>query len=379
MLEIASRLPIMLDHLKQLVETESPSQDKKAVDRVGEIIKNHLISMGGRVEIFPNESTGDHILARFHEEQTSKDRIINKDILLLCHMDTVYPVGTLAFMPYHEQNGRVLGPGVADMKAGAVIGLSAIRVLQEENLIPPSPISILFTSDEEIGSYSSRKLIEVLAGNSRLVLVLEPGMPDGSIKTWRKGVGEFHIVVHGQAAHAGGDHEKGRNAIEELAHQVLTIQKLTNYKSETTLNVGIIQGGTVVNVVPDTAWMDVDLRVMQPGEAERITQAIHDLKPVLEGTSIEITGNLNRPPMPFNEVMKETYEKARSIAAGVGINLLASGTGGASDGNFVAPLGVPLLDGLGAIGGDYHSEKEYIIKDSLISRTRLVASILQNW
>jgi glutamate carboxypeptidase len=294
-------------------------------------------------------------------------------------MDTVYPVGTLAFMPYHEQNGRVLGPGVADMKAGAVIGLSAIRVLQEENLIPPSPISILFTSDEEIGSYSSRKLIEVLAGNSRLVLVLEPGMPDGSIKTWRKGVGEFHIVVHGQAAHAGGDHEKGRNAIEELAHQVLTIQKLTNYKSETTLNVGIIQGGTVVNVVPDTAWMDVDLRVMQPGEAERITQAIHDLKPVLEGTSIEITGNLNRPPMPFNEVMKETYEKARSIAAGVGINLLASGTGGASDGNFVAPLGVPLLDGLGAIGGDYHSEKEYIIKDSLISRTRLVASILQNW
>ena len=379
MIEISSRLPEMLDLLRRLVLTESPSQNKKAVDRVGEIIQNHAKSLGGQVEIIPNESAGNHVLARFHPFRSSNDTKNVKDILILCHMDTVYPEGTLAHMPYHELNGRILGPGVADMKAGAVIGLSAIQLLQEENKFPPNPISVLFTSDEENGSQTSRKLIESLAGNSRLVLVLEPGMPDGSIKTWRKGVGEFHIVAHGQAAHAGGDHEKGRNAIEEISHQVLAIQKLTNYEKETTLNVGLVHGGSVVNVVPDLAWMDVDLRVMQPGEAERITDVIHDLRPVLEGTSIEVSGNLNRPPMPFNQLMKDTYEKAREIAAGVGINLTASGTGGASDGNFVAPLGIPLLDGLGAIGGDYHSENEYIIKDSLISRTRLVTSIMRNW
>jgi len=192
-------------------------------------------------------------------------------------------------------------------------------------------------------------------------------------------VGEFHIIVHGQAAHAGGDHEKGRNAIEELSHQVLAIQKLTDYNLETTLNVGVSQGGSVVNVVPDTAWMDVDLRVMQPGEADRITEAIYNLKPVLSGTTLEITGELNRPPMPFDKLMQTTYEHARKIATGAGLSLTASGTGGASDGNFVAPLGIPVLDGLGAIGGDYHSEKEYILKDSLISRTKLVAALLQHW
>lgn len=372
-------LPSMMALLKRLVETESPSHDKSAVDNVGKIILEEVNSLGGEISIIHNETTGNHLVAKF-EHHLSKEKVNpKKGFLTVCHMDTVFPLGTLAQMPFHEKDGKILGPGVSDMKAGAVISLTALRVLLDTNHMPMVPITALFTSDEETGSLTSRKLIEELAKNAQLVLVLEPGMPDGSIKTWRKGVGDFRLMVHGQAAHAGGNHEKGRNAIEELAHQVLAIQGLTDYSRGTTLNVGVIQGGTVVNVIPDIAWMDFDLRVMQPGESERIIEAIYNLKPVVEGCSLEITGGLNRPPMPYDDLMRSTFEHAREIAARNDITLTASGTGGASDGNFVAPLGISVLDGLGAIGGDYHSEKEYIIKDSLITRTRLLTTLLQNW
>jgi glutamate carboxypeptidase len=222
-------------------------------------------------------------------------------------------------------------------------------------------------------------LIEKLAAESALVLVLEPGMLDGSLKTWRKGAGEFTVRARGRSAHAGGDHEKGRNAIEELAHQVLAIQKLTAYDQGTTLNVGVIRGGIASNVVPDQASIEVDLRVMQPGEAERISSALQALKPVLEGTSLEVTGGLDRPPMPFDEAMNATFQKVKAIAANVNIELRASGTGGASDANFVAPLGIPVLDGLGPAGGEYHSEREFIFRDSLSERARLLAAILREW
>lgn len=372
-------LPAMVTILKRLVETESPSHVKSAVDDVGKIIIEEVRSLGGDIEIIQNETTGNHIVANFDPPFSNEKIFVNKGFLLLCHLDTVFPIGTLAQMPFHEKDGRILGPGVSDMKAGAVVCLTALRALLENGLMPLVPITALFTSDEETGSITSRKWIEKYASNAKLVLVLEPGMPDGSIKTWRKGVGDFHIVVHGQAAHAGGNHENGRNAIEELAHQVLAIQALTDYNRGTTLNVGVIQGGTVVNVVPDTAWIDIDLRVMQPGEAERIKEAINNLKPVLQGTTLEITGYLNRPPMPYNDLMQSTFEHAREIAAKNGITLTAAGTGGASDGNFVASLGIPVLDGLGAIGGDYHSEKEYIVKESLVTRARLLATLLHNW
>ncbi|MFH2039025.1 MAG: M20 family metallopeptidase [Chloroflexota bacterium] len=372
-------LPLMLALLKRLVETESPSHVKSAVDNVGKIIVEEAKSLGGKISIIQNETTGNHVVARFDPPASIKKNINDGGFLLLCHMDTVFPLGTLAHMPFHEKDGKILGPGVSDMKAGVVICLTVLRALLDNDQMPSIPITALFTSDEETGSLTSRKWIEELAKESQLVLVLEPGMPDGSIKTWRKGVGDFHIVVHGQAAHAGGNHENGRNAIEELSHQVLAIQGMTDYSRGTTLNVGVIQGGTVVNVVPETAWVDVDLRVMQPGEAERIIEVLNNLKPVIKGTSLEITGNLNRPPMPYNELMQSTFEHARKIAARNGIPLTAAGTGGASDANFVAPLGIPVLDGLGAIGGDYHSEKEYIIKDSLVPRARLLATLLQNW
>jgi len=365
----------MLDLLRRLVECESPSHDKAGVDGVVAILSAELTKLGADLQVIPNQHTGDLLIARFNPQQPADQ----KGFLLLGHMDTVFPRGTLASMPYLESGERILGPGVSDMKAGLVIGLAALRRLQEQGNMPDSPVTFLFTSDEESGSQTSRPWIEKLAQEACLVLVLEPGLPDGAIKTWRKGVGEFHIVAHGKAAHSGGEHEKGCNAIQELAHQVLRLQALTDYARGTTLNVGLIQGGMAVNVVPDIAWLDVDLRVMQPGEAERITEIVMNLQPVLQGTRLEVTGGLNRPPMPYDERMQATFEHAWQLAAGHGIPLTGSGTGGASDANFVAPLGIPVLDGLGAIGGGYHSPNEFILKDSLVSRVDLLAALLQDW
>jgi len=355
--------------LKTLVETESPSHDKAAVDRVGAIVADEARKLGAQVEIIPSTETGDHVISRWGD---GKD-----GILLLCHMDTVFPLGTLPKMPYREADGKIFGPGTMDMKAGIVISLGAIEEALNNGMT--RPVTLLCTSDEEIGSHTSREHIERLAKESALVLVLEPSLPDGSLKTWRKGVGEFQVKTKGRAAHAGGDHEKGRNAIEEMAHQVIAIQKLTDYSKQTTLNVGVIQGGTVSNVIPEDAMVEVDVRVMQPGEWERIESEMKKLKPALDGTSIEIAGDLNRPPMPFDEMMKSTFERVKSIAEEAGIEVRASGTGGASDANFVAPLGIPLMDGLGGVGDGAHSDREFIFADSLEQKVKLVSAILMNW
>lgn len=363
--------------LKRLVETESPSHDKASVDRLGAIVAEEARRLGAQVEIIPSQQTGDHVLARFHPPYEAVSIPPSAPILLLCHMDTVFPLGTIDRFPYREADEKIMGPGTLDMKAGIVIALAAIEEAGRSGL--RRTVVLLCTSDEETGSLTSREHIERLAKGSELVLVLEGGLVDGSLKTWRKGVGEFHVQTKGRAAHSGGDHEKGRNAIEEMAHQVIAIQKLTDYSSQTTLNVGVIRGGTVSNVVPEEAHIQVDVRVMQPGEWERLEIKMGQLKPVLDGTSIEISGSLNRPPMPFDSTMKATFAKARSIAAQIGMELKAGGTGGASDANFVAPLGIPVLDGLGAVGEGYHSDREYIFADSLGERAKLVAALLREW
>lgn len=355
--------------LKFLVETESPSHDKAAVDRVGFIVAEEARKLGAQVEVIPNQETGDHVLSRWG---SGKD-----GILLLCHMDTVFPLGTLQKTPFREDGDKIFGPGTLDMKAGIVIALAAIEQAQQQGL--KRPITLLCTSDEEIGSHTSRELIETLAKESALALIMEGALLDGSLKTWRKGVGSLWVTVKGRAAHSGGDHQAGRNAIEEMAHQVIAIQRLTDYSKQTTVNVGVIQGGTVSNVVPEEASIEVDIRVMQSGEWERIEAEVKNLKPVLDGTSIEITGGLNRPPMPFDELMKSTFEKAKGIASKIGIELKAGGTGGASDGNFIAPLGIPVLDGMGAVGEGYHSEREFIFANSMEQKANLIAVLLTAW
>lgn len=363
--------------LKLLVETESPSHDKAAVDRVGAILAEEARKLGATVEIIPNQETGDHVLARFAPSGAVGELEAHKPILMLCHMDTVFPLGTIQKIPYREDGDKIFGPGTSDMKAGIVIALGAIEEAQKLGL--NRPVTLLCTSDEEIGSHTSRTLIESLAKESALVLVMEPALIDGSLKTWRKGTGSFQVKTHGRAAHSGGDHQAGRNAIEEMAHQIIAIQKLTDYSRQTTLNVGVIHGGTVSNVVPEECSIQVDVRVMQPGEWERVEAEMKNLKPVLDGTTIEVKGRLNRPPMPFDDTMQVTFEKAQSIAAQIGMHLTAGGTGGASDGNFVAALGIPLLDGMGAVGEGYHSEREYIFANSLEQKVKLVAKLLEEW
>jgi len=377
-----AQAPGMTALLRRLVELESPSADKAGVDRVAAAVAEECRRLAARVELLPQRTVGDQVLARFppaHPERHRKGRPGGGGILLLAHMDTVFPFGTLAKMPFREEGGKIYGPGTSDMKGGIVVALYALAVLQAERRMPGRPITALFTSDEETGSHASRGLIEKMARQADLVLVLEPGLPDGAVKTWRKGVGDFTGRVHGRAAHAGGDHAKGRNAIEELAHQIIAIQKLTDYDKGTTLNVGVIRGGTAANVVPDEAVAEVDLRVLQLDEARRVQAALQALKPVLEGTSLEIRGELNRPPMPCDERMQATFARAREIAARVGIELKSGGTGGASDANFVAPLGIPVLDGLGPAGEGYHSEREYILASSLAERVKLLAALLTDW
>ncbi len=359
--------------LQELVEIESPSRDTAAVNRMGAAVTSKLEALGARISVDPQTTTGNHILGCWGPDER------RNGFLLLCHMDTVHPLGSIDKNPPRVVDGRLTGPGVVDMKAGIVICLTAIEVLRERGQLPDTPITALFTSDEETGSRTSRPLIERLARKARLVLCLEPCLGDGALKVWRKGVGNFRITVRGRAAHAGGAHENGVNAIVELAHQVIKIQGLTDYDRGTTLNVGVIRGGTTTNVVPEEAEARVDLRVMTPDEAERISRELHSLEPVLGGTTLSVRGGLNRPPMPFDDRMARTFEQARKIAADLGLDLKMGGTGGGSDANFVAPLGVPVLDGLGALGGGMHSDREFVHVESLPERAALLAALLTNW
>lgn len=356
--------------LKLLVETESPTHDKAAVDRVGAMVADEARKLGAEIEIVQNAEAGNHVIARWGQ---------GGGILLLCHMDTVFPLGTLEKMPYREADGKIFGPGVLDMKAGIVISLGAIARLTQGGANLPRPVTLLCTSDEEAGSHTSRTVIERLAKEAAMVFVLESALVDGSLKVWRKGGGTLWVKTKGRAAHAGGDHQKGRNAIEEMAHQVLAIQKLTDYEKGTTLSVGTIRGGTVSNVVPDECAVDVDCRVLYPEEWARVEAAFANLKPALDGTSIEWGGELNRPPMPFSELNKIAFEKIKAVGEKLGIEIKDGGSGGMSDANFVAPLGIPVIDGMGAVGEGYHSEREYLFADSLEERTKLLAALIAEW
>jgi glutamate carboxypeptidase len=300
-------------------------------------------------------------------------------VLLLVHLDTVYPVGTLTGFPWSEADGWLHGPGALDMKASLVMALHAIEALQQAGQMPARRITLLCTSDEETGSRASRALIEQLAAQHEGVLCLEPALADGALKTWRKGVGIFRVEARGRAAHAGADPDDGVNAIVEMAHQALRIDGLADHPQGTTLNVGVIQGGTRSNVVPESCRLRVDLRVLHAEEAGRVEAALRGLEPVLPGASLRVEGGLNRPPMPRSPVIAASFERARTLGAALGLDLREGGTGGGSDANFVAGLGRPLLDGLGAVGEGAHSERERVRAGSLPERSALLAALLTDW
>jgi glutamate carboxypeptidase len=299
--------------------------------------------------------------------------------LLICHLDTVWPVGTLADRPWRVEGTRAFGPGCLDDKASAVIVLTALTGLRDLGLAPSRPVTILFNSDEEVGSDTSRSVIEAQAARAEVVFCVEPATPDGCLKVWRKGTARYAVTALGRAAHAGANHEKGINAVEELAHQVLRLQGMTDYAVGTTVNVGWVRGGTRTNVVPDRARARVDVRVRTAAQGKRIVAAFEGLQPVLPGARLTVNGGLSRPPMEASPVTLQPFRRAQEIAADLALTLTAGGSGGASDGNFTAAVGVPTLDGLGAVGDGAHSSQEYVLIPSLSERAALMAALLSRW
>ncbi len=363
----------MLTILRELVEIESPSHEKAALDRMGKRVAELIEAAGGTVEFHPREQVGDLVVGRWEGKRAGKP------ILLLCHMDTVWPLGTVAQRPPRIEGDRFYGPGAFDMKGGIVIALTALGGLGKLGIRPAAPVTLLCTSDEEIGSLHSQALIEELAAESGLVICLEPCIPGGELKTARKGVGQVTVKVKGKAAHAGADHTKGINAIEEMAHQVLALQALTDYERGTTVSVGIISGGSASNVVPAACQIEVAFRVATQEEAGRMSEAIENLRPQLAGAELEIEGGLNRPPMVRDDLIVRTYKQAERIAGRHGISLQEGSTGGGSDGNFTAAIGVPTLDGLGVDGDGGHAIYEHVLTASLPDRATLLAALVSEW
>ena len=360
----------MLAMLQRMVEIESPSDDKAAVDRMGAFLAHEFERLGGQVTFFPQKEAGNHLKAEFPGAS-------GKPILLLGHFDTVWSMGTLAKMPFRLEGGRAFGPGVYDMKAGIAMMIFALRALKEAGAAH-QPITVLLDTDEEVGSTTGRPVVEATAKDCEAVLVLEPSQgPKGHLKTSRKGVGDITIRVHGRASHSGVDFEKGRSAIVELARQLLEIVKFTDLSRGITVNPGVIQGGTRGNVIAAEAWAEIDLRIARAVDAATLEQKFAALKPFDPDCSIEISGGMNRPPMERTEGTVRLFGVAREIASGIGLALDESSTGGGSDGNFTSALGVPTLDGLGALGEGAHASHESVVIEELPLRTAVLAGLLQ--
>jgi glutamate carboxypeptidase len=353
--------------LELFVRAESPSQNKELVDACGEVLQSLFAKhLQLTAEVIPQATAGNHLKFTYGDG--------DEQILISGHFDTVWDKGRL---PFRVEGNKMFGPGIFDMKCGIIQSLWAIVALQNLGIRLNKKIVFLLTTDEEVGSVTSRSVIEAEALKSKAVLVMEPSVGvTGALKTARKGVGNYHLQIKGVSSHAGNHHELGVNAIEELAHQVIQLQKLTNYAQGTTVSVGIAKGGGRVNVVPEHAEADVDLRITSLNEGARIDALIRNLQPVLSGTSIEVTGGINRPPFEKSDLVMQLLTKAKQIAGDLGFELDDASVGGASDGNFTAALGIPTLDGLGAVGDGPHAEYEHVLIDQIPYRTAMLAHLL---
>ena len=365
-------LPQMVDALRRFVIAESPSLEKAYADRCCESIADEWRKHGLQVRRIPQKNRGDHL----HITCTPNSSRPKGQLLILGHYDTVYASGTLKKMPFRLTSGKAYGPGAFDMKAGIVQALFAYHALQKLNQVPNKRIVFLWTSDEEIGSDSSRKLIETEARRSDAVFVLEPSYgPRGLIKTARKAVGEAEIIVHGRASHAGLAPEEGINAVHELCLQVSSILKWNNPHRGTTVNADIIQGGTRTNVIADRARAMLDLRATSISEMTRLERQLHTLKPHLRGAQLEIHGGFSRSPLE-RKMSAALFKRAKSLAAQMNLSLGECVVGGGSDGNLTAALGIPTLDGLGAVGDGAHSTHEHILTAAMPIRAALLAALL---
>ena len=367
----------MVETVRELVQIESPSDNKPAVDRIAKLLASRFESLGGRVRLHPSNTFGDSLQADFGGPREPAAH--RPPVLLLGHYDTVYPLGTLAGMPCKIENGRLRGPGVLDMKCGIALMLHAIEALQTWHGELPRPVTVFLVSDEEVGSHSSRAITENLAKQSTGVLVLEPAAGlRGAVKTARKGVGEYRLRVKGVAAHAGLDPGKGHSAIVELARQIGALAKLNNLKRGLSLNPGVLHGGTRTNVVAAEASVDIDVRIKRAKQAASMDRKLCSLKPFDKHCKLEISGGINRLPMERTAGVAAMYKKAREIAREIGWELEEAAVGGGSDGNFTAGIGIPTLDGLGAVGEGAHAVHEHIIISELPRRALLLAGLIES-
>lgn len=372
--------PWLLEFIEALVSIESPSDDPVAVNRCGDELAARLSAIGADVTRIPpaaallpagaTAKAGHHLRARVGAG--------SRQILLLGHFDTVWPIGTLATMPIKRDGGRLHGPGVFDMKAGIGLATLATRVVHEAGGLGDAQIVMLWTTDEEIGSATSRALIESEASNSAAVLVFEPSLPGGALKTSRKGVGQFEMVAKGVSAHAGLDPGKGVSAIRELARQLVAIEALQDPANGVTLTAGVMSGGTRVNVVPADARATIDARAITRADAERVQRAMHALRPQLPGAELFVTGGFERPPLERTAAVVKLFELAKAAAAEIGVALDEGAAGGGSDGNFTAAMGIPTLDGFGAIGDGAHAIHEHVEIDALVPRAATIAAVLRS-
>jgi glutamate carboxypeptidase len=363
----------MTHSLEQLVRLDSPTTDRAAVNSVVDYLTQAFGALDVHIERVPQTAYGDHLRLTWGHG--------TRQVLLLGHMDTVWPVGETETRPFQvstDQASGILkatGPGAFDMKGGLVIALYAITALRDLRLEPDLRLVLLLNSDEEVGSPTSRPLIEQEGRRSDAVLVLEPSR-EGALVTWRKGVGRFKLDIQGVASHSGAAHERGVSALEEMAHQILLLESMTDYRRGTTVNVGVVQGGSRVNIRPATAHAEIDLRVATQAEGQRVTEAIQNLQPVNPRATLKVTGGMNRPPWETSPAGEALFERARRVGEALGMDLWQAGTGGGSDGNFTAALGTATLDGMGIVGDDAHALTEWVDLRSLPRRAALLTELL---
>jgi glutamate carboxypeptidase len=373
--EAAKRQPEMLKMMAELVGIESPTEDRAGVNRCVTLMERWIKASGGKSQRSRQRSVGgtagDLLVGRFGPARSAV-----KPLLLLGHLDTVWSLGTLKKMPFRVRQGRAWGPGVLDMKAGVVMALGALRMLLEAGQLT-RPVWLLLNSDEETGSQCSRALTESLARKCGAVFVLEPaqGTP-GAYKTARKGVANYHLRVHGVAAHSGVDFDRGHSAVLELGRQIDRASAFTDLARGITVNAGVIGGGTRSNVVAAEAWAEFDVRIARAVDAQRVDRRFRSLRAVDRQCRLEITGGLNRPPMERTPGTVALFRRAATMAAGLGFHLQEAATGGGSDGNFTSALGIPTLDGMGAVGEGAHASHESILLDALVPRTALLAAMI---
>ncbi len=359
-----------LKTLEDLVRLESPTEHKPSADTLADYLETQLRADNWEVERVPQSSVGDQIIARMVAANDGPKT------LLLTHYDTVWPLGTLAEMPFRRDGNQVYGPGVLDMKAGIAVAMHAPALAKALGRPLEGSLTLLITSDEETGSAYSRELIETLAQEHDRVLVLEPGRDDGALKVGRKGVGNFYATFTGQSAHAGNNPDDGSSALCELAHYLLFAESLNDKDAETTVNVTVARGGTVSNVIAEKATATVDMRVMQQSEAERVEAALRGYEPKDSRVSVEITGGLNRPPLELTDANRALFEKARAAMDDLGFELEGAVVGGGSDGSFTSALGVATLDGLGSSGKGPHARHEHIRVAETLDRLALVTALI---